>query len=88
MIYETKGLTLEEVDELYEMVNKAWRSKEFRPAVKFAVVQKELGETPGEGRHMSLADVAAAQERRRSSVAPGAAADGKEMNGDYGEKRV
>jgi len=31
MIYETKGLTLEQVDELYGIVNKAWKSKEFRP---------------------------------------------------------
>jgi sugar porter (SP) family MFS transporter len=72
MIYETKGLTLEEVDELYGIVSKAWESKKFRPAVKFSEVEAE-GEA---ARHMSLADIAAAQERRRSSVAA------------IGEKRV
>ncbi|CAN9360427.1 unnamed protein product [Alternaria alternata] len=29
MIYETKGLTLEQVDELYGIIGKAWKSKEF-----------------------------------------------------------
>ncbi|KAE9981130.1 hypothetical protein Vi05172_g3618 [Venturia inaequalis] len=59
-IYETKGLTLEEVDELYGIVGKAWQSKKFRPAVKFADVEKEgIG-----GRGESLADYA----RRRSSI--------------------
>lgn len=31
-IYETKGLSLEQVDELYENVSKAWRSKSFTPS--------------------------------------------------------
>jgi SP family sugar:H+ symporter-like MFS transporter len=39
MIYETKGLALEEVDELYGAVDKAWKSKAFRPAVSFRDVQ-------------------------------------------------
>lgn len=30
-IYETKGLSLEQVDELYEQVGKAWQSKSFVP---------------------------------------------------------
>lgn len=59
-IYETKGLTLEEVDELYGIVGKAWQSKKFRPAVKFADVEKE----GIRGGRESLADYA----RRRSSV--------------------
>lgn len=60
MIYETKGLSLEQVDELYGIVGKAWKSKQFRPAVSFADV-----DTAG-SRHMSLADIAANQERKRS----------------------
>ncbi|KAF2423324.1 general substrate transporter [Tothia fuscella] len=63
MIYETKGLSLEEVDELYGIVNKAWLSKKFRPAVKFAEVDDAV-------RGASLAEIAAAQERRRSSIVP------------------
>ena len=61
LIYETKGLSLEQVDELYGIVSKAWKSKTFRPQVNFAEVDQE-----GEGRKMSLADIAAGQERKRS----------------------
>ena len=60
MIYETKGLTLEQVDELYGIVTKAWKSKAFRPQVSFTEVDHE------QHRHMSLADIAANQERKRS----------------------
>jgi SP family sugar:H+ symporter-like MFS transporter len=35
MIYETKGLSLEQVDELYGVVGKAWQSKSFEPSVSF-----------------------------------------------------
>lgn len=35
MVYETKGLSLEEVDELYEKVGNAWRSNGFVPETKF-----------------------------------------------------
>jgi SP family sugar:H+ symporter-like MFS transporter len=71
MIYETKGLSLEQVDELYGVVSKAWKSKSFRPQVQFAQIDHE------QHRHMSLADVAANQERKRSvqhdeAVLPGA----------------
>lgn len=34
-IYETKGLSLEEVDELYEVVHQAWKSMHFRPTQSF-----------------------------------------------------
>ena len=30
MIYETKGLSLEQVQELYENCGKAWKSKDYR----------------------------------------------------------
>jgi hypothetical protein len=35
MIYETKGLSLEEVDQLYEEVNSAWKSKGWKPTTTF-----------------------------------------------------
>ena len=60
MIYETKGLALEEVDELYATVDKAWKSKSFRPTISFRDVQ-----TAGEKR----ASLAEEDERRASSVA-------------------
>lgn len=104
MIYETKGLSLEEasdslptisfqsenlltlvqVDELYGLVSKAWQSKAFRPTVRFAEVEKD-GER---ARGASLAEIAAAQERRRSSVVQ---ADGKYaagQQGEYAEKTI
>jgi SP family sugar:H+ symporter-like MFS transporter len=34
-IYETKGLTLEQVDSLYSEVGNAWRSKGWKPQVTF-----------------------------------------------------
>ena len=71
------GLTLEEVDELYGVVGKAWQSKKFRPAVRFAEMDADRE------RGASLVDVAAEQERRRSSVvAPGL----KGNNVEQGEK--
>jgi len=86
MIYETKGLTLEEVDELYGIVGKAWLSKKFRPAIRFADVERE-----GLDRHRgaSLAEIAQAQERRRTSVVAGDEKDIAELthhNGDLSEK--
>ncbi|KAJ4366934.1 Plasma membrane low glucose sensor [Neocucurbitaria cava] len=60
MIYETKGLSLEQVDELYGIVNKAWKSKSFRPALSFADVDAE------KSRGFSLADIKDNQERKRS----------------------
>ncbi|KAF1823194.1 MFS transporter [Dissoconium aciculare CBS 342.82] len=56
MIYETKGLSLEEVDELYERVQKAWKSQGFVPQVRF----QELDTT----RRKSLTEFV--EERRRS----------------------
>ncbi|KAF2637886.1 general substrate transporter [Massarina eburnea CBS 473.64] len=60
MIYETKGLTLEQVDELYGTVSQAWKSKTFHPQVHFADVD-HTGE-----RKLSLVDMANNQERKRS----------------------
>lgn len=62
MISETKGLSLEEVDELYGLVSKAWKSREFRPQVSFQDVE-DIG---GAKRGMSLRDMAEASERKRS----------------------
>lgn len=60
-IYETKGLTLEQVDELYGMVSKAWKSKAFRPKVSF----REVDEAE---RKMSMRELSIAQERRQSKA--------------------
>ncbi|KAF2756000.1 general substrate transporter [Pseudovirgaria hyperparasitica] len=62
MIYETKGLALEQVDELYGIVGKAWQSKKFRPQIAFV----DVAEMDGDKRGMSLSQIAETQERKRS----------------------
>ena len=69
LIYETKGLSLEQVDELYEIVDKAWQSKAFRPQVHFREADQDQGEG---GQRMSIRQMSVAQERRRSSAGGGA----------------
>ena len=64
MIYETKGLSLEQVDELYEKVGKAWHSKGFVPTVSFHEVEQVLRD-PHE-RKMSLADIEQEVGRKKS----------------------
>jgi SP family sugar:H+ symporter-like MFS transporter len=65
MIYETKGLSLEQVDELYAKVGKAWQSKGFVPTVSFQEVQDAVG---ADGvRRMSLIE-AEHETRRKSTV--------------------
>ncbi|KXS98958.1 hypothetical protein AC578_4989 [Pseudocercospora eumusae] len=62
MIYETKGLSLEQVDELYAKVQKAWLSSKFVPTVSFQDVQ-DIG---GDHRKASLADIEIAAMRKKS----------------------
>lgn len=65
MIYETKGLSLEQVDELYGKCSKAWQSKDFRPSISFAEVQVARGSVSG-GRRATLAEIEADVGRKRS----------------------
>lgn len=62
MIYETKGLTLEQIDELYAKVDQAWKSVGFKPTVSFQEV-KDVGV---DARKMSLADVEGVAHRKGS----------------------
>jgi SP family sugar:H+ symporter-like MFS transporter len=59
MIYETKGLSLEQVDELYGVVNKAWQSKKFVPQIAYNDMDPETQ------RNMSLNEIAAKQSSKR-----------------------
>lgn len=61
LIYETKGLSLEQVDELYGKVSKAWKSKGFVPTVSFQDVQDV-----GHGRKESLKDIEEQVMRKKS----------------------
>jgi SP family sugar:H+ symporter-like MFS transporter len=59
MIYETKGLTLEQVDELYGTVKQAWKSSGFEPQVSYNDLD------PKTQRGMSLTDIGAQQTSKR-----------------------
>ncbi|KAI8940306.1 hypothetical protein NX059_004002 [Plenodomus lindquistii] len=63
LIYETKGLSLEQVDELYGKVSKAWKSPGFVPSVSFQDVQ----DVHGDNRRKSLTDIEAEATRKRSA---------------------
>ena len=65
MIYETKGLALEAVDELYGKIDKAWKSKGFQPTISFRDVEQL---DKGDLRRQTLADLEVQVERRKSAV--------------------
>jgi sugar porter (SP) family MFS transporter len=67
MIYETKGLALEQVDELYAKVSSARHSKGFVPTVSF----REIEEAKMSGRRGTLAEIE--ETTRRMSVKGGGA---------------
>lgn len=75
MIYETKGLALEQVDELYAKVPHAWQSPGFVPTVSFQDVRDISADT----RRMSLVEVEQEAIRKRSAVHT-------ENDGPMGEK--
>ena len=67
LIYETKGLSLEQVDELYAKVDKAWKSPGFVPTVSFQEVKDVVKEgEAGDLRKSSLADVENLAMRKKS----------------------
>jgi sugar porter (SP) family MFS transporter len=65
LIYETKGLALEQVDELYAKIPHAWKSPGFVPTVSFQDV-KEVAAEAGDLRKSSLADVENLAIRKKS----------------------
>ena len=64
-IYETKGLSLEQVDELYAKVSQARNSKGFVPTVQFTDIREEGAI---ENRRATLAELEQAAVRRKSSA--------------------
>lgn len=71
-IYETKGLSLEQVDELYAKVDKAWKSKTFVPTVSFQDVQEVGGQRAG-----SLTEIETMAMRKKSAQHEESALEGK-----------
>lgn len=62
LIYETKGLSLEQVDELYAKVPHAWQSKSFVPTVSY----KDVRDLGIDSRRQSLAELEAGAGRKKS----------------------
>lgn len=63
MIYETKGLSLEQVDEMYSKVSKAWESSKFVPTVNY----KEIEQSHVDSRRATLAEIQETVARRKST---------------------
>jgi MFS transporter, SP family, sugar:H+ symporter len=84
-IYETKGLTLEQVDEMYEKINKAYKSKHFVPSTNF----REIEEALAENRKASLAEIEQVVLRKKS-VAAGTDGVAEHRDGisDQGDERA
>ncbi|KAG4410485.1 hypothetical protein IFR04_016381 [Cadophora malorum] len=51
MIYETKGLTLEQVDELYDEVHVARHSVHWKPTTTFRTIRASMAQQGGMGAH-------------------------------------
>lgn len=72
MIYETKGLSLEEIDEMYEKLDFAWKSEGYVPKTHFRDHLNGAGgnaekDKSSEGDHSSdHAEVAVAPEVQRT----------------------
>jgi len=47
MVYETSKISLEQIDELYERVDKAWHSKNFQPSWSFQEMRDEGASASG-----------------------------------------
>lgn len=65
MVYETSRISLEQIDELYERVDRAWNSKRFQPSWSFQDIQEET-ETGVSG--VSLADREEARRRANTTT--------------------
>ena len=64
MVYETSKISLEQIDELYERVDRAWNSPKFQPSWSFQDIREETENGIASG--VSLADREEA--RRRTSA--------------------
>ncbi|KAJ5114381.1 Major facilitator-type transporter ecdD [Penicillium alfredii] len=73
-IYETKGLTLEQVDELYSKVSVAWKSPGFVPSVHYTDVRDVADFKPG---NLAQLEVEAEEKRSGEQVAHFESVDAK-----------
>ncbi|EPE24459.1 MFS general substrate transporter [Glarea lozoyensis ATCC 20868] len=64
MVYETSKISLEQIDELYERVDKAWHSKSFQPSWSFQEMRDEGASSSG----VQLTDQDLARQRTGTSA--------------------
>ncbi|KAK4983130.1 Plasma membrane low glucose sensor [Elasticomyces elasticus] len=62
MVYETKGLSLEQVDEMYGKISKAWQSNTFVPTLSF----QDVRDMQADVRSSSLAEIENMAVRKKS----------------------
>jgi SP family sugar:H+ symporter-like MFS transporter len=62
-VYETQGFSLEQIDELYGKIDKAWKSRSFVPTISFAEVDLDQ-----DVKGTTLTDLEAGVERKRADV--------------------
>lgn len=75
-IYETKGLTLEQVDELYANVSQAWKSRGFVPAISYQEEARKA--SVSSARRVSMYRSNMSEGARRFSVAASGISEGHE----------
>ncbi|KAK4962231.1 hypothetical protein LTR28_004625, partial [Elasticomyces elasticus] len=61
-VYETKGLSLEQVDEMYGKISKAWQSNTFVPTLSF----QDVRDMQADVRSSSLAEIENMAVRKKS----------------------
>jgi SP family sugar:H+ symporter-like MFS transporter len=83
-IYETKGLSLEQVDEMYEKVSTALESKHFVPSINFREIDEELARN----RDASLAEVEQVVLRKKSVAGAGGVAENRDIVLGHGDEHA
>lgn len=78
MVYETSKMSLEQIDELYEVVHRAWNSKNYQPSWSFQDLRDDTeAGVSGAGTALQLRDEEA---RRQADAVEAAAAEGEDSD--------
>jgi len=75
MVYETSKISLEQIDELYERVDRAWNSTSFQPSWSFQEMRDEGASASGIQPEIPLTEQEDQQPIRRSATSSSSAAE-------------
>ncbi|OBT64847.1 hypothetical protein VE03_06428 [Pseudogymnoascus sp. 23342-1-I1] len=75
MVYETSKLTLEQIDEMYERVGRAWKSQSFEPTWSFQNIRQGT-QTNTTAVNVTAVDIVPGEELRQRTVATTASSNG------------